>query len=220
MNEAEITAWVKANKKSLVDKIIGAAEPQAQPIAVIMAGIPGAGKTEFLSHITPGVDGMVVIDLDVIVAKMPNYRPEEYYKYRKAANIIIPSVLTKVLKNKINFALDGTFSHTKGAENIERALNHGYEVNLFFVGQEPELAWEITRARRLLTGRPIERAGFIKACHNVVPNVRDAIEKFRDNSNFFVSIIKKDNLNKYDYLDDHTRVDNYLKEVYNRHYHE
>lgn len=39
---------------------------------------------------------------------------------------------------KINFALDGTFCHDRGAHNIEEALKHGFDVNLFLINQEPE----------------------------------------------------------------------------------
>jgi predicted ABC-type ATPase len=216
MNETEITMWTKTHKKSLIAEIIGNAKPSDTPTAIIMAGVPGAGKTEFLNHITPEIDDIVVIDLDAIVAKMPDYQPAGYYKYRKAANIVVSGTLAAVLKNQLNFALDGTFSHSKGAENIARALKHGYEVSLFLVDQNPALAWQITKARRVLTGRPIEHAGFVHTCHNVVPNVQNAIKTFRDQPNFFVSIIKKDDLNKYEYLDAPEQVDNYLKTVYNK----
>jgi predicted ABC-type ATPase len=216
MTESQILSWVKSHTKTLVDEIIDNAKPSDTPIAIIMAGVPGAGKTEFLSHITPEISDIVVIDLDSIVAKMPDYKPQDYYKYRKPANVVVSGVLTKVLKNKINFALDGTFSHEKGAENIKRALKHDYEVNLFFVDQDPMLAWEITKARRLLTGRPIEHAGFVRACHMVVPNVQNAIKTFASHPNFFVGVIKKDDLNKYEYIDDRGRVEKYLETVYNK----
>jgi predicted ABC-type ATPase len=206
MNETVIIAWVKANKKALITEIISNTKPSDPPTAIIMAGVPGAGKTEFLNHITPEIADIVVIDLDTIVTKMPNYQSAEYYKYRKAANIIVSGILTAAIKNHLNFALDGTFSHEKGVENIARALKHGYEVSLFFVDQNPALAWEITTARRILTGRPIEHAGFVKACHNVVPNVQNAIKTFHNQPNFFVSVIKKDNLNQYEYLDHSQRV--------------
>jgi Ni2+-binding GTPase involved in maturation of urease and hydrogenase len=89
MNETEILAWVKRNKKSLIAKIIGDARPSETPIAIITAGVPGAGKTEFLSHITPNISDMVVIDLDNIVANMKDYQPKNYYLYRQAANVVV-----------------------------------------------------------------------------------------------------------------------------------
>ncbi len=188
MNESEAAAWAKINKRTVADNIVAAGLKMDEPLAIIMAGIPGAGKTEFLSHIVEGLPGIVVIDLDDIVGRFPGYRPEEYYRYRKAANIIISASLTRVLRNRISFALDGTFAHEKGRENIDRALKRGYSVSLFFVNQNPEFAWSITEARRRITGRPIEREGFQRACDNVIPNVLDTIRKFRHNNKFDVSI--------------------------------
>jgi predicted ABC-type ATPase len=216
MNEPQILEWVKANKKSLIDEIIGDAQPSDTPTTIIMAGVPGAGKTEFLNHITLEITDIVVIDLDAIVAKMPDYQPADYYKYRKAANVVVSGILDKVLQNRLNFALDGTFSHQKGIENIARALKRDYEVSLFFVDQDPALAWEITKARRTLTGRPIERDGFVRACQNIVPNVQNAIKTFHDNPNFFVSVIKKDGFKNFNYIDERQQVDKHLKLVYNR----
>jgi len=213
----ETTAWVKLHKREITEAIIGNSTPQKQPIAIIMAGIPGAGKTEFLSHVTPELEDMVVIDLDNIVGRIKGYKPKNYYKYRKPANILVSAVLAKVLKNKISFALDGTFSHAKGTENIARALNHGFEVNLFFVYQDPGTAWEITKARKLVTGRPIEREGFMEACRNVIPNIQNVIQEFRYHNKFFVSVVKKDNFEQetYQYLDEPKIVDSYLKKAYN-----
>lgn len=216
MDELKISAWVKLHRKEIVSAVIGDAKPQERPAAFVMAGIPGAGKTEFLSHITPKIKDIVIIDLDNIVSKIWGYRPEDYYKFRKPANILVSAILTTVLKRRLDFALDGTFSHEKGAQNIERALKRGYEVDLIFVDQNPDTAWEITKARRLLTGRPIERGGFAKACENVIPNIQNAIEQFRDEPRFFVSVVNKSSLEleAYEYIDEPEAVDNYLKKAY------
>ncbi len=181
MDESRTVTWAKLHKKAIVDEIVGDRMPKDDPTAIIMAGIPGAGKTEFLSHIVTRIPDIIIIDLDVVVGKFPNYRPGDYYKFRTAANILVSALVTRVLKGGLSFALDGTFAHEKGAENIARALKHGFDVNLFFVDQEPAFAWKITKARRLVTGRPVERSGFLRACSNVVPNVRNAIQLFRDN---------------------------------------
>jgi hypothetical protein len=72
------------------------------------------------------------------------------------------------------------------------------------------------RARRKITGRPIDHDGFVRACHKIVPNVENAIAMFRSDSDFLVSIIKKDDLNRYDYIEKPSEVDNCLKMAYNR----
>jgi predicted ABC-type ATPase len=215
MTEEQIITWVKENKKRLVAEIIGDAQPQKAPVAIIMAGIPGAGKTEFLTHAAAAFSDIVMIDLDDIASKIDGYQPKNYYKYRKAANILVSAVLDKTLKNKYNFALDGTFSHRQGAQNIERALRRDFMVGLFFVAQNPKLAWNLTQARRLETGRPIEREGFIAACRNVVPNIRTAISTFRDNKNFYAGVILKDGMKDSEFIDDLDKVDKVLADIYN-----
>jgi hypothetical protein len=47
MNELQIINWVKVNKKSLVDKIVGRAQPSDTPAAIIMAGVPGTGMEDY-----------------------------------------------------------------------------------------------------------------------------------------------------------------------------
>ena len=71
--------WAKANKKALVAKIVGNVTPPDdgnKPVAVFAAGIPGAGKTEFLDRLLAGVPNIVRIDLDEIVRLFNGYKPE------------------------------------------------------------------------------------------------------------------------------------------------
>lgn len=192
--------------------------PKKSPVAIIMAGIPGAGKTEFVNRIIlaeTNLKNATVIDLDKIVESFPGYKPGEYYKYRRASSILLDAILDTCLKRKLDFVLDGTFSHKKGIDNINRSLSKGFEVNLFLIDQAPSISWEITKARQLLTGRPIERDGFQNAMSNIAPNVRKALSQFGDNNKFLVSIIKKDNLNNYSYIENRGEVEKYLEIIYN-----
>ena len=214
MTEQQIMAWVKTHKKALVASIIGDAKPQKAPIAIIMAGIPGAGKTEFLAHIVTTFTDTVVIDLDYIASKIDGYKPQNYYAYRKTATIILSATLDKVLKNKINFALDGTFSHKNGHKNIERALRRGFITWLFFIVQDPKLAWIVTQARRQETGRPIERDGFVEACHNVVPNIQGTLRAFKKNEHFQAGLVMKEDMQSAKYIDDPNNIDKILEDIY------
>ncbi len=217
MTEAEILAWVKAHKSEIVRNVIAGRTPKDNPVAIIMAGLPGSGKTEFLNHIIKTLPEAVTIDLDILVAQIPGYSPEIYYKYRKAANVLVSALLKQVNKMKINFALDGTFCHDRGAHNIEEALKHGFDVNLFLINQEPEKAWELAEARRKLTGRPISREGFVETCHKIIPKINEAINKFRDNPNFYFNAVQKtDNILKpYEYSAKMLMIDKKIENMYN-----
>ncbi|OGL31202.1 hypothetical protein A3F37_02420 [Candidatus Saccharibacteria bacterium RIFCSPHIGHO2_12_FULL_41_12] len=209
--------WAKKNRKKIAEKIISAsgAVPVDKPIAIFMAGIPGAGKTEFLEQfLASSPDPFVKIDLDTIVEYFENYSADKYYMYRDSANPIIEKTLDIVTEKKYNFALDGTFAHSKGAHNIQRALNHGYFVGLFYIYQDPLVAWDITKAREIDTKRGIERKGFLKACEEVPNNVQKIIDDLGDKV-YVVSVVK-DNLNRYSFNRGAKRVDDFGKRTYNK----
>lgn len=215
MTEAEILAWVKAHKSEIVRNVIAGRTPKDNPVAIIMAGLPGSGKTEFLNHVIEEAD-YIVIDLDDLATRIYGYQPGDYYKYRRPAGRLVSAVLDKVNHRKINFALDGTFCHKQGIFNIERALKHGFEVNMFLIDQDPAKAWEFAEARRKLTGRSISRTGFIATCHSLIPIVREATEKFSDSSQFYMNIVQKNDLSKaYTHITDPDKIAKRLESIYN-----
>lgn len=214
--------WARKNKKVLAEKIIRETRKNGKssesPVAIFMAGIPGAGKTEFLDRFlaTGGVeDQFVRIDLDSIVSKIKGYSPEKYYDFRAAANPILEQVLDKALKKKMDFALDGTFSHKNGIENIQRALSHGFSVVLFYIYQDPIIAWRVTKARELVTKRGVEKEGFVRTCQVVPSNVQRALDTFKDNNRVYTVGVIKDDLHRYTFKRNITNVDHITPKKYN-----
>ena len=61
-----------------------------------------------------------------------------------------------VLRNNQNFTLDGTLvNYDKAISNIKRSIEKGGEVSIFFVYQEPLIAWEFTKKREEIEHRNI-----------------------------------------------------------------
>ena len=62
--------WAKAHKKQFLEKLIAdsGVEPQDNPSAIFMAGLPGAGKTELSKNLIK-VSGIpfVRIDMEVVL---------------------------------------------------------------------------------------------------------------------------------------------------------
>ena len=104
-----------------------------------------------------------------------------------------------------------------GAHNIKETLKRGFDVNLFLINQEPEKAWELAEARRKLTGRSISREGFVKTCHKIIPKIKEAIDEFGDNPNFYFNTVRKtDNILKpYDYSTKPLMIDEKIEKMYN-----
>lgn len=203
----------KRHKKYFVQQIIGNVQPNTadeNPTAVFIAGIPGAGKTEFLDHLIGDLETVVRIDLDEIVKMFDGYTPERYYDYRGAANIIVDETMIHCRRNRIDFALDGTFASPRAVDNVRHALKR-HTVMLFYVWKDPVLAWQHTKDRELIMKRGIDRDGFIAAHSRIPRNLNTVRHMIANNNKAIVSAIIKDlRDNTFTMTEDSVEIDKLL----------
>jgi UDP-N-acetylglucosamine kinase len=88
---------------------------------------------------------------------------------------------------------DGTFSQARALENLDRALHHGYTVKVYYIHQEPELAWQFTKDRELTEHRAIDKVGFIETYTKLEQNLQILCKDYK---NVTISLIVKDAQNK------------------------
>lgn len=75
-------------------------------------------------------------------------------------------------KSRKSVMLDGTFADYKKAKsNIQRSLDHARYVSIFYVYQDPILAWEFTKAREALEGRKVPKNIFVDSLFKAKENV-------------------------------------------------
>lgn len=163
------------SKKVFVEEFIRktGAEPVVNPSAIFMAGLPGAGKTEFSRNLVDIVGGakVVRIDMDEIASQIKGYTPEKANEFREPATRLLNAILDRVLKEKMEFVLDGTFGSKNAIKNIERAIGHGYSAKIVYIIQDPKRAWEFTKAREKVERRSITQDGFIATYFNIIKNI-------------------------------------------------
>jgi len=220
----------EAKKRHVVQLLIDEAranpvESPSPPIAFVMAGVPGAGKTEFLDSLIETLKAnnqlgeFVRIDLDQIVTIYPDYTPKTYAKFRSRANNIIARCIDVMRRQTYNMMIDGTFSGTSGSSvrNVEKLLDSGYIVLMVYMYDDPKTAWYYTQVREAETDRGIDKAGFIDSCVNITSNLQEAIKKFRGNPHFSLTVVKQKVLRdkNYDFLSDNDDVDNIINQGYN-----
>jgi hypothetical protein len=115
--------------------------------------------------------------------------------------------------------IDGTFSGTSGSSlrNVEKLLDAGYAVFIFYMYDDAETAWHFTKLREVETDRGIDREGFITSCANVSINLKSAIKNFGDNFAFSIAMIKQKKLRdkNYDLITDQDEIDTILDTGYN-----
>lgn len=186
------TQWAKDNKKTIAREFVRRADLQKsdEPVGIITAGLPGAGKTEFtLELLKQTEETLLRIDMDEIAQRIEGYRPQIADKFRAAASEVMNKIYDEVVKSKISFILDGTFAGSKAVNNIERAIHKGYKLKVYYIYQQPKLAWEFTRAREKVEHRAIDKAGFIETYYKLHDNI-DNLSKIGENVT--ISIILKD----------------------------
>lgn len=175
--------YIQSNEKFLVtlfanpDHFIE--EPQA--VTLFMAGAPGAGKTEVSKNLVEDdffTNKPVRIDADDIRKLVPGYSGEFAHLYQHAAIRGVDILFNHVLRKNYNFILDGTFAYQGSIRNIERCLKHNRKVDIYYVYQDPLVAWNFTKEREAKEKRKVTKETFIKAYFASIENIRQVKEQF------------------------------------------
>ena len=191
------TEWARKNKKNIAREFIRKIDrlPSKHPSGIFTAGLPGAGKTEFTKELIKEISGTepLRIDMDEIACLIEGYSPKKANLFRLGASVILAKIYDLTIKTKLDFIFDGTFGHEHAMENLERAIHAGYTVKLYFIYQEPEIAWKFTSDRELTEFRSIDREGFLETYNQLYLNISKLRSQHKDVT---VSVIIKTTDNK------------------------
>ena len=158
--------FARANRKALAKQRADTAlfPPEESPVAVYMAGSPGAGKTEASIELISNLGGQVLrIDPDELREELPGYSGGNAHLFQRAVSILVDRMLDTAFDQSQSFILDGTLTNYDiAAENIHRSLRKGRVVQLLYVYQEPAQAWSFVQARERIEGRRIQPETFIQ----------------------------------------------------------
>lgn len=122
----EAIQFIKKNRQLLIDKFASdeVCPPSSNPVAIFMAGSPGAGKTEFSrNYLAISGKKAVRIDADDIRQIVPGYTGKNSDSVQGAAALGVEKLFDYALKTNKDLILDATFVDDKKAiQNIERCL--------------------------------------------------------------------------------------------------
>lgn len=211
--------FIKRNKKLLIDTFASdeICPKQDAPFSIFMAGSPGAGKTEFCKNFIKAAKIKVVrIDADDIRDIIPSYTGKNSDKVQGAAALGVEKLYDYVLDKSKNCVLDGTFSKYEiASKNIDRSIRRGRGVLIFYVYQDPLVAWRFTKAREDLEGRRVPKGIFIDAFFNSKKNVNRIKELYKKDVKVFV-IEKNTETNLYNFYPDIDQIDSFIKIPYTK----
>lgn len=210
-------AFIKNHKKLLIEKFTNNAicKQEVKPFSIFMAGSAGAGKTEFSKNFLRKSNLKAVrIDADEIKDIIPQYKGKNASEVQGASALGVEYLYDYVLKEKKSMILDATFAnYDKSYNNICRSLKKGRHVEIFYVYQNPLIAWEFTQAREKLEGRVVPLKTFIDSFFKSRENVGRIKKVLGKQIN--VNIVIKDFENKMETLHlNIENIDSYLKSVY------
>lgn len=201
----EAVKFIKSHKKDLIelfasDKLY---PKENNPVSIFMAGSPGAGKTEFSKRfLEVNKLNMVRIDADDVKEFIPQYDGKNSSYVQGASSLGVEKLYDYVLKTKKSTILDGTFAYyEKAKKNIERSISHGRYVSIFYIYQDPFVAWKFTKAREALEGRKVPKNIFVNSLFQAKENVNKIKLEFGKDVHLTVIIKNFQNTTEETYLE-------------------
>lgn len=185
-----------------------------RPVSVFMAGSPGAGKTEASKRLIERFKNKPVrIDADEIREWLPGYTGANAFVFGEAAALGVNKLYDYALERGFDMILDGTFAYRKYMENIERSLDNGRKIEIFYLYQDPVIAWDYTKKREAIEHRMVSKDFFIRTFFAARENVMYAKDKYKDKIelNLIISDFTKE-IRRIELNID--TIDSYLKESY------
>jgi predicted ABC-type ATPase len=213
----EAEAHIKDHKRELIARF---ADPEKyhsvdHPISLFMAGSPGAGKTEVSKRLIEQFadNAPVRIDADDIREMFPNYTGSNSHIFQRACTTGVNKLFDYILEHKLNVILDGTFAYERAMENIKRSLNRDRRVIIYYLFQDPVVAWKFTKIREETEGRRVSKEVFIHSFFRARENVNEAKAHFGEKIE--LNMIIKDFTNNFEKVYSNIgSIDKYLPKIY------
>lgn len=180
----EALSYIKREKRRLLARFANpdVHKSSERPISLFMAGSPGAGKTEVSKRLvetfTEGIP--VRIDADEIREICPGYSGANAHLFQAAATKGVQMLYDHVLKKHLHAIMDTTFQYAGALDNVQRSLDKQRTVAIYYLYQDPIIAWDFTKKREATESRRVSLDDFVGALLRARENVRAAKERFDD----------------------------------------
>ncbi len=157
---------------------------------------------------------IVRIDPDEIRDALPGYVGGNAFLFQGASSLGVEKIYDSVLKNRQNVLLDGTLSNYSVAlKNIRRSIEKNRKIGIFYLYQDPFIAWEFTKKREFLEGRNIPKDSFIDSFFSARENINKLKNLYKEN--IIVYLVEKNFKNGVEKIfPDVKNVDNHIKLSY------
>ena len=180
--EQRAIEFAKANRTRIARQVacVTTYPGEEQAVTVLMAGSPGAGKTELSKALLQGMGTVLRIDPDDLRDYFPEYTGRNSRLIQRGVNRVVERLHDLMLHQRQSFLLDGTLANPAVAKrNVDASLKHHRSVHIVYVYQDPVLAWRFVCAREVVEGRNIPKAEFIRQLFAAKATVIELKKTFR-----------------------------------------
>lgn len=212
--------FARKNKRKIAKEITDTVvfPPDQFPVSVFMAGSPGAGKTEtsknLIQKLTADEHAVLRIDPDELRTRFLEYNGLNSDLFIGATSIIADKIHDFALINKQSFVFDGTFSNLlRSRENIKRSVDRKRFVQIVYVYQEPQQAWNFVKAREIQDGRKIPKIAFIEKYFIARQNVNLLKSEFKADIRVDL-VVKNIDGTDFKYYENIELIDSHMPEKY------
>lgn len=167
--------YSKEHLDSILSDLFGNKQPSSKKDAIFIAGSPGAGKSEVAHLLADSYKNMIVLDTDDFRCLFPDYDGSNSSNFQKACSWLTEQAFQYLTEKGYSFIYDTTFAVPSTEKKIKRVLKNGYRPVIFYVYQEPKIAWQFTKDRERVEGRKVPKETFI----NAFLHARENVEKVK-----------------------------------------
>ena len=186
LNENLITNaidYINKNKKMFLEQFTTNIIPQEEKVAIFTAGMSGVGKTEFSEFLKEINPNLLHIDTDRIrdFFISVGYDGQNSDVFQKPASKGFSKLFDYAIKKGYSLILDSNLSHIgKATENIDRLLNKGYKVELYYLYNTPEICYQYAVKREIITNRKVPYSVFIKSNIDSYKTIMELKKQYND----------------------------------------
>ena len=188
MNELEKKAieYLNQNKQIFLEQYSNKIKPVDEKNAIFTAGMSGVGKTEFGIFFKERNPDFLHIDTDDIrdFFKPVGYDGQNSNIFQKVASRGFNELFNYSLKQEYSIILDSNLSNISQAiQNIERLLKRGYNIQIYYLYNNPKVCFEYATRREIVTHRKVPKDVFIRSNINSYNTVLEIKSIFKDSIN-------------------------------------
>lgn len=206
--------YAKANKEKFIASIIKGKKISKNKDAIFMAGSSGAEKTEVALGLSENYANHVVIDADYFREQFHDYNGKNSSEFQKASSWLVEQAFKFVIQNGYSFILDATFAILSAEKNIIRTEKSGFTTTIFYVYQDPNIAWEFTKEREITEGRHVPKQTFIDTYFQARENIEKIKERHPDVTLHIIVKDYQNNVSEVHYSADNIQL--VISEQYNK----